>query len=478
MITHLLSTSNSSARLLLRAQIQALTKGEIAPFQIADYCHVHIKTVQFWVQRFSNSASLKDRDQKTRGVNKTFSNEITLKVIAFFCQYENLPGYARWTLSSALHWFNKNPDYLGKDVKPSLSTLQRMLASHALKPHRYKYFLHISDPLFFEKMEPIIQLYLNPPSNLYCFDECTGIQALEKAAPSTKSVPGKIQQHEVEYIRHGTVSIFSVLTVASGQVFTKCIPDHTSITLIGALKEHILSTKTKHPQHYICDNYSSHSTPEFCQIIADLCGKELPENLKTVEQRKQWLSHTDKHIIFHFLPCHGSWLNLIENWFGILKKNSLTDVSMNSTAHLEQHILDYNDSWNESFAHPYQWNYDGKNLRGKTVRKLTAWLFCETQMSFSFLSKQMQLMYNIASESWELVSFNDWQALYNKLNDKVDYVKSIIANIDEEHFSNTKANTEEERRIKIDKKVASAKNNLHKNLESLLHILEVSLQAY
>jgi len=295
-ITNLFSASNSnhsSPRLLIRAQIQALTEGEISSFQIADYCNIHIKTVQFWMQRFSNSANLKDRDKKTRGVDKTFSNDVTLKVIAFFCQYKNLPGYARWTLSSALDWFNKNPDYLGKDVKPSISTLQRMLASHALKPHRYKYFLHISDPLFFEKMELIIQLYLNPPSNLYCFDECTGIQALEKAAPSTKNVPGKIQQHEVEYIRHGTVSIFSVLTVASGQVFTKCIPDHTSITLIDALKEHIQSIKTIDSLHYICDNYSSHSTPEFCQVIADLCGKKLPENLKTVEQRKQWLSNTD-----------------------------------------------------------------------------------------------------------------------------------------------------------------------------------------
>ena len=463
---------------MIRAQIKALAESEIDLFQIADFCNIHIKTAQLWTQRFSESDNFHDRNGKPRGIGKTFSDDVTLKVIAFFCQHETFPGYARWTLSSALQWFDKNPGYLGKNVLPSRATLQRMLGSHFLKPHRYKYFLHISDPCFFEKMEPIIQLYLNPPPNLFCFDECTGIQALEKIAPSTKSVPGKIQQHEVEYERHGTVSIFSVFTVSSGQVFTKCIPNHTAVTISGAIKEHIQFIDTKEPLHYICDNYSSHSTLEFCQVIADLCEQELPEHeLETLEQRKQWLSRDNKQIIFHFLPCHGSWLNLIENWFGILKKNALSDISPKSTTDLEQQILDYTCTWNERFAHPYEWNYDGKNLRGKTVRKLTGWLLNETQMSFSFLSKQMKLMYNIVSKSWELVSSADWNALYQTLNDKTDYLESIISSINEEHFSNTKGKTEEKRQIKIANKIESARSSLHENVESLLQILSVSIQA-
>ena len=465
---------------MIRSQIKILDEGEINHFQIANFCNIHVKTVQLWTQRFSQSGNLNDRVKTHRGVKPIFSEDICLKVIAFFCQHETFPGHARWTLSSALDWFNENQSHLGKGVLPSRATLQRMLSSHFLKPHRYKYFLHISDPLFFEKMEPIIQLYLNPPPNLYCFDECTGIQALEKIAPSTKSSAGKIQQHEVEYKRHGTVSIFSVLTVSSGQVFTKCIPDHTAVTLAEALKAHVqsqaIAQEMKEPLHYICDNYSSHSTPEFCQVVANLCGQELPE-LKTLEQRKRWLSRDDKNIILHFLPCHGSWLNLIENWFGILKKNALPDVNFKSTTHLEQQILDYTSTWNESFAHPYQWNYDGKNLRGKTVRKLTHWLLNETQMTFSFLSKQMKLMYNIVSKSWELVSSTDWNALYQTLNDKADYIKSIISGINEEHFSNTKAKTEEQRQIKIAKKIENAKNNLHQNIESLRDILKASLEA-
>ena len=192
----------------------------------------------------------------------------------------------------------------------SRSSIHRCLLSHPLKPYRWKYFLHITDPLFFEKMEKIIYLYLNPPEYLFCLDECTGLQVLERIAPKLCAEGNKPELREFEYKRHGTISVFSILQVSNGKIFTDCIEDHTTLTIIQSLKKHISMYDSTETLHYILDNYSSHSTERFCQEIARLCNVEIPE-LKTTIERRQWLESVGKRIVFHFLPFHGSWLNQI-----------------------------------------------------------------------------------------------------------------------------------------------------------------------
>jgi len=157
-------------------------------------------------------------------------------------------------------------------------------------------------------MEKIIDLYLNPPEYLFCLDECTGLQVLERIAPRLCAEGNKPELREFEYKRHGTISVFSILQVSNGKIFTDCIEDHTTITIIQSLKKHISKYDFTETLHYILDNYSSHSTEEFCQEIAGLCNIEIPE-LKTTIERRQWLESVGKRIVFHFLPFHGSWLN-------------------------------------------------------------------------------------------------------------------------------------------------------------------------
>ncbi len=49
-------------------------------------------------------------------------------------------------------------------------------------------------------------------------DEMTGIQALERAAPTKPMRPGRPERREHEYIRHGTLSLIANLNVATGEV--------------------------------------------------------------------------------------------------------------------------------------------------------------------------------------------------------------------------------------------------------------------
>jgi hypothetical protein len=68
----------------------------------------------------------------------------------------------------------------------------------------------------------ICQLYEQAPTlleqgiHLVSTDEMTGIQALERADRTLPMKPGRIEDQEFEYIRHGTVSLIANLEIATG----------------------------------------------------------------------------------------------------------------------------------------------------------------------------------------------------------------------------------------------------------------------
>ncbi|MBW2742039.1 MAG: transposase [Deltaproteobacteria bacterium] len=227
-------------------------------------------------------------------------------------------------------------------------------------------------------------------------------------------------------MRHGTVSILSILQVSTGQVFTDCIPDHTSSTIISSVKNHVLQYDKSAELHYICDNYSSHSTEEFCLGIAELCGVHLPK-LKTAQDRRQWLESPEKRIIFHFLPTHGSWLNLIEIWFGILQQKALKNESFLSTTDIENRIISYTGTWNTDFAHPFKFSYTGKGLHEKVISRFTKWLQMQSpQLNVKFCGKQLELMLNLTTTYWTKAKKDAWKTLNATLQEKNDFIRGII----------------------------------------------------
>ncbi|MBW1896877.1 MAG: IS630 family transposase [Deltaproteobacteria bacterium] len=382
----------------------------------------HQRTVSCWQHRFEAGDDINDRARSGRPCS--IPAEVTARIISFYCQHNPLPGCSRWSLRWAHRYLEKYPRILQCSV--SRSSLNRFLNAHALKPHRRKYFLQISDPFFFEKMEHIIEVYKSNYSNLFCFDECTGLQALQRIAPALPAGSGHPAYHEPEYIRHGAVSILSVLNVHKGDVFTECIPDHTSPVILSCIKKHAEQFGTSEQLHYICDNYSSHSTELFCLGIADLCNIKL-SNLKTVGLRKQWLQATDKRIVFHFLPSHGSWLNMIEIWFGILQQKAIKDESFSSKSSLCDRILDFTETWNLHFAHPFKWTYTGEQLHEKVIARFTRWLQMESpQMTPKFLEKQLLLMQNLAHSYWPKVKTDVWSFLEETLRQKQQFLGKII----------------------------------------------------
>ena len=149
-------------------------------------------------------------------------------------------------------------------------------------------------------MEHITELYMNRPDYLFCWDECTGLQALEQVAPELKTNHGA--KIEFEYKRHGTIDVCGILNCNTGHVFAKCTNDHRKETLAILLEEHVNTQPEDAILNYICDNLAGHSTELFCQKVADLCNVDYPQNLDTKEKRRKWLQTDDKRIVFHFTP--------------------------------------------------------------------------------------------------------------------------------------------------------------------------------
>lgn len=241
------------------------------------------------------------------------------------------------------------------------------------------------------------------------------------------------------------------------------------------LRRHVNTVSSTETLHYICDNYGSHSTTDVCKAVGELCGVDVPK-LISVAERREWLGSTDKRIAFHFLPFHGSWLNLIENWFGIMKKNCLDRCSVCSKEELSQNIMNFNNTWNQEYAHPFKWTYNGENLRGKTVRKFTYWLQEESSlMSGKFLKKQLKLMTNLIHDDWAKVPMHDWSRLSAMIEDKQEYFNSVVETIDSNTFKNTKAKTEEERKAKIVSKIEKAKQVLQERICDFRELINTTL---
>jgi len=266
---------------------------------------------------------------------------------------------------------------------------------------------------------------MNRPDYLFCWDECTGLQALERVAPELKTDHGiKI---EFEYKRHGTTDLCAILNCKTGRVFGKCTNNHCTNTLAAILEDHVkLQAPDPTKLHYICDNLAGHSTELFCQTVAELCHVDYPQDLDTKEKRRQWLQSDEKRIVFHFVPYHGSWLNLIEIWFGILQSKSLKGQSFKSRDELITNIYEFLETWNEHFAHPFNWVYRGTGLTEKVVCRFCSWLETESSMTRKFLNKQFQLLSNVLQGYHEQVRRRHRRRLDQLLQEKKEYITTII----------------------------------------------------
>lgn len=396
----------------------------------ATFVGCSILTVRRSIKRLHEVGNI--ADDKRPGRPALYSEALRLELIGFYCQTTPLPNSGRWTIRWAASHLEQHPEII--NARPSKSTIQRILKENNLKPHQSRYFLHITDPDFFPKMNHLIDLYRKPPQHLFFFDECPGIQILKRLVPDIRTDQTAKTLKEFEYIRNGTMNVLAFFNYADGKVYADCKADHKTDTFLEIFKNHVAlsgSSKTETAKlHYVMDNLSTHRGYPFCEAVAELSGITCPSKtaLNSLEKRVKWLTSPEKRIVIHFTPYHGSWLNLVEFWFGIMNKKVLKS-SYGSAQELKEGFDAFLEEWNILLAYPFKWSYDGKGLQAKALKRFTMMLNQSApELEVTTLTKQLRLMSNLFSHDFDEVPEQEWESLLIVLQHSKEMLASTIEN--------------------------------------------------
>ena len=252
---------------------------------------------------------------------------------------------------------------------PSRSTIWRILDEIDLKPHKSVYWLNSHDPDFDTKAQDICGLYLNAQRFygegrlILSSDEKTGMQALGRPHPTIEAQPGKPAKVEFDYIRHGTRCLLSTFCVPTGKVVWDLLPTRTSVDWAAHLRHVAGQFPNMKRTDWIVDNLNTHWSLDVCRLVAELCDLRIDEKqLRTGAQRRAFLTDESHKVVFHFTPIHGSWLNQVELFFGVLARRFLRRGVFGSMAEFEERLKAWLEKYNSQHAHPYQWTYAGKPL--------------------------------------------------------------------------------------------------------------------
>ena len=249
-----------------------------------------------------------------------------------------------------------------------------------MKPHKSRYWLNADakdEAEFRQQVTTVCEVYRAAPARLtdegihtVCVDEKTGIQALERVAPTKPMRPGRVEKREFEYVRHGTQTLIGNFEVATGRVIAP--------TVQGTRDEadfawHIGQTVATDPEAgwiFVGDNLTTHCSATLVLLVAGLCG--LPAEslgkkgktgvLRSVATRKAFLTDATHRVRFVYVPKHTSWLNQVEIWFSILARRVIRRGSFRSKDDLRDRILQFIDYFNRTMAKPYKWTYAGRPL--------------------------------------------------------------------------------------------------------------------
>lgn len=306
---------SARAGLVRRARVVLLSADGVSGVEIATRLDLTPEAVSRIRRRFLDDGvdGLADRPKSGRTDNKVPPEKIERLV-----QLAMSPppaGRSRWTTR-----------LLAKALGLTSSCVSKLLRRNGLKPHHVRTYKVSRDPAFVEKVEDVVGLYLNPPEHaiVLSVDEKTSIQALERTQLPLPLRTGRAARHTHDYKRHGVLDLFAALEIATGKVTHDLRDSHTGADFLGFMKK-VARQYPGRELHVVLDNSSTHSTPDV----------------------KAWLD-ANPNVRFHYTPTSASWLNLVEGFFGVLGKQSLSVTNFPSKRALREHIAAYLRAWNKN----------------------------------------------------------------------------------------------------------------------------------
>ena len=332
-LERLVRSSTVSAGAAQRARIVLLAAAGTANWEIAELVGVSRPTVNLWRNRYVEQGVAGLADARRPGRPKQVDEAAI--ITATLTRPPAGLGVTHW--SSRLL-----ADRLGLDH----STIAKAWKSYGVKPWKAETFKFSTDPELVAKVTDVVGLYLNPPQNavVLCVDEKSQIQALNRTQKVLPMQPGHAEQRTHDYVRHGTATLFAALEVATGKVTGLCKQRHRNQEFVAFLK-HVARAYPDRDLHLVMDNYAAHKHPNV----------------------KAWLA-ANPRIHVHFTPTSGSWLNLVEVWFGIIERQAIRRGAFPSVRDLTIKIRAFIDGWNRR-KHPFIWTKTPEEILAKINRK-------------------------------------------------------------------------------------------------------------
>lgn len=244
------------------------------------------------------------------------------------------------------HWSTRK---LAREVGTDHMRVARVWRRARLQPHRIENYVSSNDPDFETKAADIIGLYMNPPQHaaVFCVDEKTAIQALDRLDPVLPLSPGRAERHGFEYYRHGTLSLYAALNTQTGEVIGKTAARHTSEEFVAFLAEIVTQQPASCELHIIADNLSAHKTKRVAEFLAE-----------------------HQNVRIHFTPTYSSWLNQVELWFNKIERDVIARGVFTSINDLSRKLMRYIRHGNKA-PRPIKWSYSDVHRRIRHGSNLT-----------------------------------------------------------------------------------------------------------
>jgi transposase len=329
-------SSSVQAGLAQRARIVLLAADGLPNAEIARRTSSSRPTVVGWRGRYE-TGGIRALEDLPRSGRPPLVDEVAV-VVATLADKGRPPEKLGVT-----HWSAR---LLAAELGVGFATVARIWRKWNLQPWRVETFKFSTDPELDAKIRDVVGLYMDPPEKavVVCIDEKSQIQALDRTAPILPIRPGLPEKATHDYVRHGTTTLFAALEVATGRVEQACLPRHRHQEFLTFLKQ-VAKAYPRVKLHVVCDNYATHKHPAV----------------------KAWLARHPR-ITLHFTPTSGSWLNLVEIFFGIITRQAIRRGSFDSVRNLIDAIGAFIDGWNER-CQPFIWTKDADSIIAKAHRK-------------------------------------------------------------------------------------------------------------
>jgi transposase len=335
-LTALVRSSTVEAGAAQRARIVLLAAEGLPNAEIARRVGMSRPTVIQWRNRYAAGgiAALDDLDRSGR---PPVIDDAAVVIATLQAPPQSL---------GVTHWSAR---LLASQLGISFASVARIWRDWNLQPWRRETFKFSTDPELDAKVRDVVGLYLNPPDKavVICVDEKTQVQALDRTAPILPIRPGLPEKATHDYVRHGTTSLFAALEVATGKVTDACYQRHTHAEFLDFLKL-VAKAYPRVKLHVVADNYATHKHPAV----------------------KAWLARNPR-ITMHFTPTSGSWLNMVEIFFGIITRQAIRRGTFTSVKDLIAAIGNFIDGWNDR-CQPFVWTKTADEILTKANRKKTS----------------------------------------------------------------------------------------------------------